>query len=86
VPDQSPDYRKFIEARVDAVEAAGGRQHAEVMAALATQNVTLGEIKRNVEKTNGRVNGHDVKIAVLMLAYAAGAFMAGAWYVGVLKP
>jgi hypothetical protein len=57
----------------------------EVHRRFDAQDNVSAEIREDVKKTNGRVNGHDVKIAVLMIAYGAGAFMAGAWYLGLIR-
>jgi hypothetical protein len=46
----------------------------------------LQEILEQAKLTNGRVRGHDVKIAILQVGYALGAFLAGSWFLGWIKP
>jgi hypothetical protein len=75
VEQSSITVKEFIEAKF-----------SEVHRRFDAQDEVSNEIRADVKKTNGRVNGHDVKIAVLMIAYGAAAFMAGAWYLGWVKP
>lgn len=81
--DQHVTLRDFFDERfqrIDDQNRAALRQNQAILTEIA-------EVKAQVTITNGRVNGHDVKIAVLFVGYGLGAALlsAGAfWLLGKL--
>lgn len=66
MPDRDESYRQVLQER-----------HEELLRRMDAQDATLGEIKTEAKKTNGRVGRLEVHVAVLYVVYGLGAFLLG---------